>query len=812
MRMASNNALSLSSDGIALLVQDGDVWRPLAEMSFDAGDPDAALAGLCARAAQTGPDGRQVLLILPDEQIRYLDLPDPGGDAARVDAARAALDGATPYKVAELVFDWQPVQGRLQVAAVARETLDEAESFIAAHGFEPVSFAAAPAPGAGFAGAPFFGAASGWGGPAPQRIAQPIRADRSAPPPAPDPGPAAPAVSDDTASASAPPAVDDGPGPAPAFLGEPAPAIAEPDAAPVSFGTGIFGPGGEARSAALAPLPEPAAPRIRPAVDPAGPDANAPSFSSIRASRDLSADAGSGKQTVVTSEAPATAPRPSGPALRAGRAADSGQAPAPAPMVEPTPSPAPETPAPARRRKPAQPAPARAQPGEAPPAMQAAMAGAVDPDEERRRMTVFGARREDDIGGKPRFLGLMLTVALLLFLLAVAAWASTYIDEGLARLFGPSETTETEVAAAPAEPENPPEVQALLPPDPGPAPAPAAPAPAPARESPSPEEAAARYAATGIWQRSPAAPPDASPDSIDDVYVASVDPDVGQFDAVALPPEPSPEGGAMALPVALPPGPDVRFDLDARGLVRATPEGAVSPDGVRVFTGPPPRVPPTRSVAPPDADGAEAAPASPAADPALGARRPAVRPGDLVEQSERVVLQGISVAELEQKRPVIRPESLQPAVDPEPEETAAPEPAPPAEPPAAADVPTGTSLAVARSREPQLRPQDMARRAEETTVRAAPAPVAAPTPNIPQNANVARQATVSNQLNLREMNLIGVFGSSSNRRALVRLSNGRLQNVKVGDRLDGGRVAAIGEGELHLTRSGRNVVLKMPRG
>ena len=69
-----------------------------------------------------------------------------------------------------------------------------------------------------------------------------------------------------------------------------------------------------------------------------------------------------------------------------------------------------------------------------------------------------------------------------------------------------------------------------------------------------------------------------------------------------------------------------------------------------------------------------------------------------------------------------------------------------------------------------------------------------------------------NAINLKRVNLIGVYGSPSNRRALVRLSNGRLQNVKVGDRLDGGRVAAIGEDELRLTKSGRNIVLRMPRG
>ena len=45
-----------------------------------------------------------------------------------------------------------------------------------------------------------------------------------------------------------------------------------------------------------------------------------------------------------------------------------------------------------------------------------------------------------------------------------------------------------------------------------------------------------------------------------------------------------------------------------------------------------------------------------------------------------------------------------------------------------------------------------------------------------------------------------------------RLSSGRYRKVVVGDRLDGGRVSAIGESELRYTKGGRNMVLKMPRG
>ena len=74
------------------------------------------------------------------------------------------------------------------------------------------------------------------------------------------------------------------------------------------------------------------------------------------------------------------------------------------------------------------------------------------------------------------------------------------------------------------------------------------------------------------------------------------------------------------------------------------------------------------------------------------------------------------------------------------------------------------------------------------------------------------QATVKNALNLRQVNLIGVYGKPSDRRALVRLSTGRYKKVKIGDRIDGGKVAAISDTELRYVKNGRNVVLKMPRG
>ena len=65
---------------------------------------------------------------------------------------------------------------------------------------------------------------------------------------------------------------------------------------------------------------------------------------------------------------------------------------------------------------------------------------------------------------------------------------------------------------------------------------------------------------------------------------------------------------------------------------------------------------------------------------------------------------------------------------------------------------------------------------------------------------------------LGKVNLIGVYGSSSDRRALVRLSNGKYVKVQVGDKLDGGQVAAISDDALRYVKRGKNVVLEVPQG
>lgn len=82
----------------------------------------------------------------------------------------------------------------------------------------------------------------------------------------------------------------------------------------------------------------------------------------------------------------------------------------------------------------------------------------------------------------------------------------------------------------------------------------------------------------------------------------------------------------------------------------------------------------------------------------------------------------------------------------------------------------------------------------------------------PTAGRVARAATQSNAIALNKVNLIGVFGSDGARRALVRLPNGRMKRVKVGDRIDGGRVAAIGRSQLSYVKGGRTIQLAVPSG
>lgn len=197
----------------------------------------------------------------------------------------------------------------------------------------------------------------------------------------------------------------------------------------------------------------------------------------------------------------------------------------------------------------------------------------------------------------------------------------------------------------------------------------------------------------------------------------------------------------------------------------------------------------------------------------LAGFRPLSRPANLTEAFERSRFGGLSRTELAARRPVSRPDSPQTQT---PEEE------------------TSHVATIQTSLRPGRRPANLDRviasikssraaEQQDAAANAAAASAAASTaaaiqtspprataPNIPTSASVARQATIENGIDLRRTALIGVYGASNNRRALVRLRNGRYVRVAIGDRLDGGVVAAITSDTLQYTKGGRSVILQMP--
>ncbi|WP_260027859.1 hypothetical protein [Leisingera caerulea] len=851
-------ALSLSADGIALLYRAGDGWRSVGSTPFSAEDLPAALADMRADALRLAPDGVFSKLILPNDQIRYLTVETGELPAEeRIAAARAALEGATPYEVDELAFDISADGGLTHIAAVALETLDEAETFAVEHGFGPASFVAAPED-SGFQGEPFFGTARAIRG----TEVEPDSAAVEVVGPVKMPDPAAEGDQEDSPPA---PAKDTAEPPKDTAAEQPA---AQLTPAPQAESVEPAG-GRDTPEHPQAPAEEPE-PEAEPAEEEATEDAPATAAEAKTPASlppappapaaDGSAQEGNGFSSIRSKAAPANSSAP--PVLGPAKAPQPEQVPPPL-AKGPQPAPAPSAAKPlgaAGAARPADQAEASAPQPKIPPAPAALREAAATPAPPPKEAAGKPAAK-----GKPRYLGVILTALLLLFMATVAVWAvfgesgflsdtpaedsSLSLDPEAAPGSGlpEDEDSPAETPAAAPRPGTDEGAQAIAPqvsvladqPDPGvqetgliPAAADEAaadgaelpgesadtaavamdapevgetegglqaPAPAAALEEPLDELAqAARYAATGVWPVAPDLGSFPAAPGLDELYTASIDqPDIAA-DAVALPQAESFAQDGQPAAITSPAAAGQAFELNDRGLVTASREGTLNPDGIMVYLGRPGKVPPR---APERSDpAAEALAEEVARNQVLSRKRPKPRPSDLEEQVERAQLGGLSRAELASLRPRQRPASLKPA-----EEEQMP----------------ATALAVAASVVPRGRPAnfanlvDRARRNAQNQVQTAaavPAAAAAAAPRIPTTASVARRATVSNAINLRKLNLIGVYGTASNRRALVRLPSGRYKKVQVGDRIDGGRVIAIGENQLQYQKSGRNRTLKMPNG
>lgn len=313
-----------------------------------------------------------------------------------------------------------------------------------------------------------------------------------------------------------------------------------------------------------------------------------------------------------------------------------------------------------------------------------------------------------------------------------------------------------------------------------------------------------RYAATGIWVDGPGAtvPPPAG--SSDELYLAGIDPVTPSRDAIALL-TPGAEVTDLRPAVPLDPAPaGTVFEIGEDGLVAATPDGALTPDGITVTLGAPDLVPPARDTV--DVPPIEVL----AFGPDLPDTRPRPRPLGLEEGRQRATLGGRTRTELAGLRPRSRPESAQITAQAE-AEIAASRYAVAASPPPELR-PANFAQRVAAARAVAAALQDQANEQEQPAQAAAPTRTASAAPSIPTSASVARQATLENAIRLRSLNLIGVYGRDGDRRALVRLPSGRYVKVGVGDNLDGGRIAAIGREELRYVKGGRNITLTIPSG
>ena len=879
-------ALNLSQDGIGLLHRMADGWAKLGHASFDDPDFESRIAELPAQAAGIAPDGFTTKLILPASQILYCEVVAPGPDrASRRAQIAAALEGRTPYAVGDLAFDWCGNGRDVRVAVVAKVTLDEAEAFAESHGFNPVSFVTIPEANQ-FAGEPYFGMTRDGERHLPEgdqltRDQDPVRiiaaapavpaqakAPEPAPAKAPEPAASGKRVASEAAAEIEPIGTDSGdattkipdrsndqtltPETAPTLRQTP-----EPAPPPAAIASAIPDDDIEAPFIAVDDIPDP---------DPEEevPGSPAPAFSSRRPSQPDSADRtddvpglAESRLHLLADPVALSAPPSLGPVVEieeAGITAPILKIPQGREMDEDTPATGTRRPRSGLGRALMNTLP------EGKHGTQAQQQARRSGDAGTSQAGVFGAPRQARTSPPARMrLGLILVAVLLLVMAAVALWSVWFAADPAPSAEAPAQTATPAAIAADDPPAPNPVAEAVadaMPPTPEP-PAPVAsdaaadpaavptePLPDVAAADPLPDPGPAAPDQATLWDAAPAAATGPEADAPGAPTVAAAAPGPATPEA-AITPLPAPDALAaddQPQPQPLPPpyGTEIEFGPD--GLIRATPDGVVTPDGFTLISGRPPVAPApaprpdpapaaTPEATPEDQSGAAAPPSDAATaglapdaaasavaeamaalpdpvDPAHAAKKPRPRPAAIVQRAEAARAQAAAIAEAAEAAARAEVEALASA----------------------------TPAAVASSRRPMERPSSLAKAVEAAvsdavteavsapppapTEAPAPAPAAEPeeidepepvqsVPNMPTTVTVAKQATVKNAIDLGKINLIGVYGSSSSRRALVRMPTGRLIKVKIGDRLDGGKVAAIGDSELTYVKNGRSYVLKM---
>lgn len=799
--MTTNFALSLSFEGIELFHRVTSGWQRVGSADIEADDLGPALATLREKALALEPTGLRTKLVIPYSQIKYIALDTT---QTNFDDIHAALDGLTPYDLDDLVIDYERSGGRTHVAAVARETLQEAESFALAHQFNPVCFVAVPDPFT-FQKEVFFGATAAAG--------QFLRAQ-------------------DVVARDQLPVLEVGARVESRILATDDTQTALIDAsAPHTVDT---------HSTTITDAPTLWIDRIVPefhapvaiAVIAQAPVPRAPVIAQNPVLADLS-----GMNRIIAEYHP-DATKPARPALSALSPDVRAVIPAVGVGV-----------APVRN----QPAPANA--SRRPLIVAGAIAASV---------VVAGALAWTQLGGTsttalPPETVAQETGAPLTPETVRVNDLSPIVASTVSQLVAPRATplavslAPIEVFAATVAPAVLPTITA----DGAPSVYKTTP-PAPTQTNLaarglvlSPAQAQEAYEATGVWQRAARFVDIPSADQAMNLTRPAPLPAPKSIAQPELPLISDITPDLSFLAPAVPPSADAVFDLDANGNVVATDEGAITPEGAVVYAGLPDiniRLRPELS----QEDRDRMALLSPAPEGVIViAGRPDVvpptRPEDVALAAAAAEAQGTptpGAVGLDALTPATQslfestaPEGvLRPRARPDALVQAAPaSPAPDSDIPditailegviaegAAQDFVAPTDQAVATSVRPTARPRNFDRVVTAARERQAtqPAPAAAavapaaaaavaPQNYAPVPGGVARAATQEDEIRLREINLIGTYGRGNSPRALVRLANGRYEHVEVGSSLDGGQVTAIGNGILNYVKRGRTIVLEI---
>ena len=678
--MTSTFLLHLSSDSIDLERADASGhWHRLGSVSMDSENLTKALSHLRQTAVPGATDALEVIVALPTDQIKLLDLDHSDTSSA---ALQHALAGQTPYEFHELGVDRLPTPQGQSIAAIAQETLDEADSLTKAFGFKAVGYVALPGgswgnyfsvfqrPGAGALNRPrpYIVATQEAGATDLTPLAALKEGANSAPePPIANPTPAASPTPELSARAA------DEAAPIPQIFAHP---MVQADMAPLSLSVG----------AATAAAPAPKVTETQ-AVPP---------------------------ETLPAASAKSQASQP----LRiAQRFAGIHQ------LLRP--------------RKPKEP-----------------------------NLTTLQAQ----VGGKPRYLGFILTTLLVLFMFTVAALAATLGREKIYVWLGLSPSQVEMTAGLPADPIG----QAI-------------------------EISLQLLDVPSAPAEQTAVAPQARDDAVQlqKADVALKDPEHDTEPAIGLTAQEPPAVRAVTIspvtePTAAPPA-------DTKGLIAARDPNLQNEIVPRVLDTPwlmPDPLPDKDNRAPDVAQDQTEGPAdatpTPLAEPAI--LPPVTAALEQTDQTAAPVQPDATSPEeanpLAAFRPMPRPAGLPPPVRP-------------------TTLPEGKSLT--RSLRPQSRPRTIELAALlPAPVVAKPSEIQAPTAT--SRKAVARSATQKNVINLFNINLIGITGTNRLRNALVRLPNGQVVKVRIGDRLDGGRVTDISTKSLTYAKSGRSITLDMPRG